>query len=219
MQSFELWFGYMAVGLTISSFVPQVWRSIKTKSVRDLSIWTLIIFVCSSSFWLTYGIIIRDIPIILTNTIIVILQITLLYLKIQYQPKQASARIAHIAFWVKDLEQMADFYTSYFGAVKSPMYTNPSNRFSSYFLSFEYSDSKIELMHNPEIESNKNDRSHTHRLTHLAFSVGSERQVDQLTENFSAAGIQVISKPRTTGDGYYESVISDPEGNFIELTV
>ncbi|MEO9801779.1 MAG: SemiSWEET transporter [Reichenbachiella sp.] len=218
MQSLELWFGYLAVGLTISSFVPQVWRSIRTRSVRDLSIWTLIIFVCSSSCWLTYGILIQDVPIILTNTIIVILQITLLYLKIQYRPGKVNTRIEHVAFWVKNLEHMADFYASHFSATKGSLYTNPSKRFSSYFLSFKNSDTRIELMHNPEIGKNQNSKDPTYGLTHLALSVGSTKQVEALTEKCRISGLKVITKPRTTGDGYYESVILDPEGNCIELT-
>ena len=56
-------------------------------------------------------------------------------------------------------------------------------------------------------------------LTHLSFSVGSKEEVDRLTQKMSEDGIQVVGQPRTTGDGYYESVVLDPEGNRVEVTV
>ena len=54
---------------------------------------------------------------------------------------------------------------------------------------------------------------------HLSFSVGSKEGVDRLTQQMSDDGIQVVGEPRTTGDGYYESVVLDPEGNRVEITV
>jgi lactoylglutathione lyase len=54
---------------------------------------------------------------------------------------------------------------------------------------------------------------------HLAFSLGSKENVDELTARLNEAGYRVLSGPRTTGDGYYESVILDPEGNRIEITI
>lgn len=55
--------------------------------------------------------------------------------------------------------------------------------------------------------------------THVSFSVGSKEEVDRLTKEMSSDGIQVIGQPRTTGDGYYESVVLDPEGNRVEITI
>ena len=55
-------------------------------------------------------------------------------------------------------------------------------------------------------------------LTHFAISVGSRERVDELTEAIRSAGYEITGEPRTTGDGYYESVITDPEGNLVEIT-
>ena len=54
---------------------------------------------------------------------------------------------------------------------------------------------------------------------HIAFSVGSREKVDALTERLRSDGFKVVSGPRTTGDGYYESCIVVIEGNQIEITV
>ncbi|MGZ7144627.1 VOC family protein, partial [Streptococcus pyogenes] len=54
---------------------------------------------------------------------------------------------------------------------------------------------------------------------HLAFSLGSKEKVDLLTERMKADGYELLSGPRTTGDGYYESCLLAFEGNMIELTV
>lgn len=125
--------------------------------------------------------------------------------------------IEHIAIWVNDLEKMKEFYLTFFDLQSNEKYHNPKKQFSSYFLSFE-SGARIELMHRPDIaafiESNEKQG-----LAHFAISVGSKEKVDALTERIRANGYSVIGEPRTTGDGYYESVIADPEGNLIELTV
>ena len=55
--------------------------------------------------------------------------------------------------------------------------------------------------------------------THIAFGVGSKKMVNLLTETLRADGYAVISEPRTTGDGYYESCVEDREGNRIEITI
>ena len=56
-------------------------------------------------------------------------------------------------------------------------------------------------------------------FTHLSFSVSSKEEVDHLTQQMSSEGVPVVGQPRTTGDGYYESVVLDPEGNRIEITI
>ncbi|WP_420583417.1 SemiSWEET family transporter [Reichenbachiella sp.] len=213
-------FGYAAVALTISSFVPQVWQSLKTRSVEDLSLWTLIIFVCSSSCWLTYGVLIFDIPIILTNTIVFTLQMALLVLKLKHNgPRQPKTKIEHVAIWVKDLEIMSAFYSKYFQAEKGNRYENPSKNFSSYFLRFDHRKTRIELMHNPEYLPKIEEGYKFNGLAHLAFSVGNRQHVDELTNHLREDGYTVLGEPRTTGDGYYESVVADPEGNAIEITI
>ena len=213
-------FGYLAVLFTITSFIPQVWQSIRTQSVEDLSLWTLIIFVCSSSSWLTYGILIKDLPIIITNAIVFILQLALLVLKLKHNgPRKPKFKIEHAALWVNDLEVMSDFYTKYFNATKGSKYYNPTKNFTSYFLKFDHKKTRIELMHSPNVHSKQENTVESQGLAHLAFSTGSITAVDNLTQQFKTDGYAVIGEPRTTGDGYYESVVLDPEGNRIEITI
>ena len=125
--------------------------------------------------------------------------------------------IEHIALYVSDLDAMRDFYVKYFGAISNSGYHNPATDFRSYFLTFK-SGARLELMTRPEI-SDRTKPIFESGFIHLAFSVGSKEAVDILTAQLKADGFSVISGPRTTGDGYYESCISDPEGNQIEITV
>ena len=127
--------------------------------------------------------------------------------------------IAHIAIWTRDLERMRVFYETYFGAVSSAIYHNPAKQFRSYFLSFGEG-CKLELMHRPDIPNDPNEPlAQRTGLIHFAVSVGSHRQVDLLTNRLKNEGYPVIDGPRTTGDGYYESVVLDPENNRIEITI
>lgn len=128
-------------------------------------------------------------------------------------------RIEHVALWVNDLEAVREFYVRYFGGVANARYTNPRTGFSSYFITFE-SGARLEIMHNTSIPASRNDPElQAIGFIHIAFAVSSREQVDGLTEKLRAAGYCVIGEPRTTGDGYYESVVLDPEGNRIEITV
>jgi len=127
-------------------------------------------------------------------------------------------KIEHIALWVSDLEAMKDFYIKYFNAQANDLYTNPKKQFQSYFLSFE-SGARLELMRRADVQSSNNYESPIYGYTHLAFSAGSKSKVDQLTETLRNDGYQVIGQPRTTGDGYYESVILDPENDQLEITI
>ncbi|MEL6718482.1 MAG: VOC family protein [Bacteroidota bacterium] len=125
--------------------------------------------------------------------------------------------IEHLAIWVKDLEAMKCFYEQYFQAKAGTLYHNPKKNFTSYFLSFEKG-CRLELMHKPEILNNQNEDQYI-GIIHFAISVGSKEKVDNLTEALRQAKFPVIGEPRTTGDGYYESVVLDPEGNRIEITI
>lgn len=126
-------------------------------------------------------------------------------------------KIEHIAIWTSDLEKMKDFYLNFFELESNEKYYNPKKKFSSYFLSFEKG-ARIELMHRPDISEFIDNMDGKLGLAHFAISVGSKKRVDTITETIRKNGFKVIGAPRTTGDGYYESVIADPEGNWIEIT-
>jgi lactoylglutathione lyase len=127
-------------------------------------------------------------------------------------------RIEHIALWVDDLDALSAFYARAFGAQVGPRYVNAAKGFESCFLSFE-SGTQMELMTTSHLSPTRHAPG-TQRmgLTHLAISLGSEAAVDELTARLRSEGIAVLDGPRRTGDGYYESVVLDPEGNRIELT-
>lgn len=128
-------------------------------------------------------------------------------------------KIDHVAIWTYDLEGLHNFYIHYFDASSSSGYYNHSKEFRSYFLTFD-SGCRLEIMERPNIPKTKNDplRQFT-GFIHLAFNLGSKENVDRLTETLRADGFKVVSEPRTTGDGYYESVVLDPDGNRIEIMV
>ncbi len=127
-------------------------------------------------------------------------------------------KIEHIALWVIDLELMRNFYQKFFNMKCGEKYRNLDKGFSSYFLSFD-SGARIEIMNRTDISSETGIKGMSTGLTHIAISVGSEEMVDKLTEAIRKNGFKIVGEPRTTGDGYYESVVLDPEGNYIEITV
>lgn len=124
--------------------------------------------------------------------------------------------IEHVALWVRDLERMRSFYVDVLGGRSGAEYVNPRKGFRSYFVSFDEG-ARIELMSGPAVS----DPAATPAFgyAHLALAVGSRERVDELTAELRARGVEITGEPRTTGDGYYESQIADPEGNRIELTV
>jgi lactoylglutathione lyase len=127
--------------------------------------------------------------------------------------------IEHVAMWTKQLERLKEFYTSYFQAIANDKYVNPSKQFESYFLTFS-SGARLELMQKPTIPDSANDaEAQFTGLIHLAFSLGSREQVDDLTMRLRQDGYSVVDGPRWTGDGYYESCVLDPDGNRLELTI
>lgn len=125
-------------------------------------------------------------------------------------------KIEHLAIWVDDIELLREFYIKYFNVSCNGKYVNPRRNFSSYFLSFDEGETRIELMHIPDLESPAS-RGNLKGLAHIAISVGGKDQVNSLTERFRADGYTIASEPRTSGDGYYESAVLDPEGNYIEI--
>ena len=126
-------------------------------------------------------------------------------------------KIEHIAIWTYNLEGLRNFYVHYFDASSSVGYHNHSKEFSSYFLTFD-GDCRLELMEMPSIPKSKNDPVKQHSgIIHFAIQVGSISRVKEITEELRKDGFKIISEPRITGDGYYESSILDPDGNRIVI--
>ena len=126
-------------------------------------------------------------------------------------------KIEHIAMYVNDLEAAKNFFVTYLRGKANELYHNKKTDFRSYFISFE-DGARLEIMNKPQMEDVSKRINRTGYI-HLAFSVGSKEKVDELTENLRNDGYGVLSGPRTTGDGYYESCILGIEGNQIEITV
>lgn len=126
-------------------------------------------------------------------------------------------RIEHIAMYVNDLEKARDFFVKYLGGKSNDGYHNVKTDFCSYFITFD-GGARLELMNKPEMVDVEKSLNRT-GFIHIAFSVGSKARVDELTQTLNADGYQVVTGPRTTGDGYYESCIVAIEGNQIEITV
>lgn len=126
-------------------------------------------------------------------------------------------RIEHIALYVNDLEGARVFFCRYFGAEAGALYRNERTGFMSYFLTFD-DGARLEVMTRPAMQDVPKTPERT-GFIHLALSVGSAARVDELTARLAADGYEVLSGPRTTGDGYYESCIRGFEDNLIELTV
>ena len=124
-------------------------------------------------------------------------------------------KINHIALYVNDLEKMKAFYEIYFDAKSNEMYHNQKTGLKTYFLEFE-NGCRVEIMTRANLNNIKKDINNTGYI-HIAFSIGSKETVDELTKRIENDGYRIISRPRTTGDGYYESCVVDPENNLIEI--
>lgn len=125
-------------------------------------------------------------------------------------------RIEHIAMYVNDLEKAKDFFMKYFNATPNEEYHNEKTNFRSYFLSFD-DGARLEIMNKPNMVDSERQLTKTGYI-HIAFSLGNKEAVNELTDKLKDDGYYVISEPRTTGDGYYESCIIGFEGNQIEIT-
>lgn len=126
-------------------------------------------------------------------------------------------KIEHVALYVKDLEAARRFFMKYLDAKSNDGYYNPKTNFQSYFLSFD-DGARLEIMNKLEMSDFPKELSRT-GYAHIAFSVGSKEKVDALTARLKNDGYEIVSGPRTTGDGYYESCVVVIEGNQIEITV
>lgn len=125
--------------------------------------------------------------------------------------------IEHLALYTPDLERLRAFYETYFEAQAGPLYANQRKQFQSYFLTFA-SGARLEIMQKPDLAATQANTTHF-GYAHIAFAAGSKENVDTLTARLQAAGFPLVEGPRITGDGYYESVIRDPDGNLIEITI
>jgi lactoylglutathione lyase len=124
-------------------------------------------------------------------------------------------RIDHYSLYTMDLEGMKNFYEGYFQAVSGSMYHNPKTGLRTFFLAFP-DGGRLEIMSVPGLTAGK-EEGPVCGYAHLAIGMGGRDAVDALTERLRLDGIRVKSGPRTTGDGYYESCVFDPDGNQIEL--
>lgn len=123
--------------------------------------------------------------------------------------------IEHIGLWVNDLEMMKDFYTTYFNATATELYHNSRTGFRSYFLIFK-DGARLEIQNKSGLVDGNN---FSLGFTHLAIKVGEVSDVNRMTTQFIKDGFEILNGPRWTGDGYYESIVKDPEGNLLELTI
>lgn len=126
-------------------------------------------------------------------------------------------KIDHIAVYVHDLEKAKEFFEKYFHAQSNELYYNPNTGLKTYILSFD-GHTRLELMTRPEIKD-VGTSVFRNGYIHLSFNLGSKQNVDDLTQKMEEDGFCVLSGPRVTGDGYYESCVEGPEGNLLELTV
>lgn len=126
-------------------------------------------------------------------------------------------KIEHIAMYMNDLEAAKEFFVKYLNGTANNGYHNKNTDFRSYFISFD-DGARLEIMKKPEMADDEKSLART-GFIHIAFSVDNKKSVDSLTARMKADGYEVISGPRTTGDGYYESCVIGIEGNQIEITV
>ena len=124
-------------------------------------------------------------------------------------------KIEHLAMYVNDLEAARDFFVTWLEGTSNDGYHNRNTGFRSYFIRFS-DGARLELMNKPVMDDLEKPLNRT-GYAHIAFSMGSKEKVDALTEKLRDAGYEVVSGPRTTGDGYYESCIVAIEGNQIEI--
>jgi len=210
MKILTLLIGYAAVAVGTTFMLPQVLKSWKTKRVGDLSLASVILYFANSGLWLAYGLLIGAWPVVIANALALVISMVQMFLKLKYrlQPNP-KAEIEHAAAWVSDLERARAFYERWFRATSGARYSNSARNFSSYFLSLG-SGARLELMASP---------NEVPRHAHLALSVGSRDAVDRLVKEMESAGVRIVGAPRTTGDGYYEALVADSEGNLLELTI
>ena len=123
-------------------------------------------------------------------------------------------QLTHIAIWTNELERAREFYVNYFNGKSNEKYVNPKKGFASYFITFE-GGASLEIMQRTDVTEEKEGLFIG--LAHFAFSVGSKENVNKMIELFRKEGYSILGEPRTTGDGFYEGAVSDPDGNIVEV--
>lgn len=123
-------------------------------------------------------------------------------------------KVAHVALWTRDLDALCAFWARVFGAQVGKVYESRNRPgYRSRFLTFAEGPS-VEVMAGPWVGGATADE--TSGYAHLALSLGSRPAVDLLADAMRGEG-RLVSGPRLTGDGYYEAVLRDPDGNLIEI--
>lgn len=123
-------------------------------------------------------------------------------------------QLTHIAIWTNELERSREFYVTYFGGKSNEKYVNLKKGFASYFITFE-GGASLEIMQRVDVTEEREGLFIG--LAHFAFSVGSKENVNNMIELFRKDGYTVLGEPRTTGDGFYEGAVADPDGNIVEI--
>ena len=210
MKTFTFLIGYAAVAVGTTFMLPQVVKSWKTKRVDGLSLASVTLYFANSILWLTYGLLIAAWPVAIANALALVISILQVFLKLKYRLQPAPiVQIEHAAAWVSDLERARAFYERWFRATSGARYSSSKQNFTSYFLSLGCG-ARLELMRSPD---------EVPRHAHLAVSVGSRDAVDRLVKEMEAVGVRIVGAPRITGDGYYEALVTDTEGNLVEITI
>ncbi len=124
-------------------------------------------------------------------------------------------KITHIAIWTNNLEHSRCFYETYFSGKSNEKYVNEKKGFGSYFVTFDGSTS-LEIMQRNDI-TERTETKELIGLAHFTFNVGSKEKVNEMVETFRQDGYRILGEPRLTGDGYYEGIVADPDGNNIEI--
>jgi lactoylglutathione lyase len=129
----------------------------------------------------------------------------------------AVAQIEHIALATNDVERMCGFY-QLLGATASPPSADPGTGLRS--CAVDFCDVRLELFERPGRREGAVGDALAPGLVHLGFAVESADAVDELTRVIAAAGYRVLERPHRAGEvGRYESVVLDPDGNRVKLTV
>lgn len=123
-------------------------------------------------------------------------------------------KLTHVAVWTTQLEELRAFYETYFDGTSGEKYVNPAKGFESYFVQFS-GGASLEIMRSTAVKE-KAEKTLT-GWCHIAFDAESREEVEVLTERLRQDGHLIVSEPRMTGDGYYESVVADPDGNLVEI--